>query len=74
MRPQIGSLQLLDEMICTGNNTRIVRVNVAEEVLTLKQQSEHLRRRFEHCVPAFGSRLYDTVKPQERLQLGMQFA
>jgi hypothetical protein len=35
-----------------------VRANVAEEVLALKQQPEkrHLRRKSQHCVPAFGAR------------------
>jgi dihydrofolate reductase len=73
-----------------GNNTRIVRANVAEEVLTLKQQpgkdilvdslsiASQLSDRglideyhfvVHPVVAGKGPRLFDTVKPQERLQL-----
>jgi dihydrofolate reductase len=73
-----------------GNNTRIVRSNVAEEVLTLKQQpgkdiavgglsiASQLSDRglideyhfvVHPVVAGKGPRLFDTVKPQERLQL-----
>jgi len=73
-----------------GNNTRIVRANVVEEVLALKQQpgkdisigglsiASQLSVRglideyhfFVHPVVAGkGPRLFETVKPQDRLQL-----
>jgi dihydrofolate reductase len=73
-----------------GNNTRIVRANVAKEVLTLKQQpgkdiavgglsiASQLSDRglideyhfvVHPVVAGKGPRLFDTVKPQERLQL-----
>jgi dihydrofolate reductase len=73
-----------------GNNTRILRANVAEEVLTLKQQpgkdifvdslsiASQLSDRglideyhfvVHPVVAGKGPRLFDTVKPQERLQL-----
>ncbi len=73
-----------------GNNTRIVRANVAEEVLALKQQpgkdiavgslsiASQLSERglideyhfvVHPVVAGKGPRLFDTVKPQDRLQL-----
>ncbi len=73
-----------------GNNTRIVRANVAEEVLALKQQpgkdisvgslsiASQLSDRglideyhfvVHPVVAGKGPRLFDTVKPQERLLL-----
>ncbi len=73
-----------------GNNTRIVRANVEEEVLTLKQQpgkdifvdslsiASQLSDRglideyhfvVHPVVAGKGPRLFDTVKPQERLLL-----
>ena len=73
-----------------GNNTRIVRANVAEEVLMLKQQPgkdifvdslsiasqlsdlgliEEYHFLVHPVVAGKGPRLFDTVKPQERLQL-----
>jgi dihydrofolate reductase len=73
-----------------GNNTRIARANVAEEVLTLKQQpgkdisvgslsiASQLSDRglideyhfvVHPVVAGKGPRLFDTVKPQERLLL-----
>lgn len=73
-----------------GNNTRIVRANVAEEVVTLKQQpgkdifvdslsvASQLSDRglideyhfvVHPVVAGKGPRLFDTVKPHERLQL-----
>jgi dihydrofolate reductase len=73
-----------------GNNTRIVRANVAEEVLTLKQQPgkdisvgslsiasqlsdlgliDEYHFVVHPVVAGKGPRLFDTVKPQERLQL-----
>ena len=73
-----------------GNNTRIVRANVAEEVLALKQQpgkdicvgslsiASQLSERglideyhfvVHPVVAGKGPRLFDTVKPQERLRL-----
>ncbi len=73
-----------------GNNTRIVRANVAEEVLALKQQpgkdisvgslsiASQLSERglideyhfvVHPVVAGKGPRLFDTVKPQGRLQL-----
>ncbi len=73
-----------------GDNTRIVRGNVAEEVLTLKQQpgkdilvdslsiASQLSERglideyhfvVHPVVAGKGPRLFDTVKPQESLQL-----
>lgn len=73
-----------------GNNTRVVRANVAEEVLTLKQQPGKdifvsglsIASQLSDCglideyhfavhpvVAGKGLRLFDTVKPQERLQL-----
>jgi len=73
-----------------GNNTRILRANVAEEVLTLKQQlgkdifvgslsiASQLSDRglideyhfvVHPVVAGKGPRLFDTVKPQEKLQL-----
>jgi dihydrofolate reductase len=73
-----------------GNNTRIVRANVAEEVLALKQQpgkdicvgglsvASQLSDRslideyhfvVHPVVAGKGPRLFETVKPQDRLQL-----
>jgi len=73
-----------------GNNTRIVRANVAEEVLALKQQpgkdiavgslsiASQLSERglideyhfvVHPVVAGKGPRLFDTVKPQDKLQL-----
>ena len=73
-----------------GNNTRIVRANVTEEVLTLKQQpgkdifvdslsiASQLSDRglideyhfvVHPVVAGKGPRLFDTVKPKDRLQL-----
>jgi dihydrofolate reductase len=73
-----------------GNNTRIVRANVAEEVLALKQQPgkdisvgslsiasqlsdlgliDEYHFVVHPVVAGKGPRLFDTVKPQERLQL-----
>jgi dihydrofolate reductase len=73
-----------------GNNTRIVRANVAEEVLALKQQPgkdisvgslsiasqlsdlgliDEYHFLVHPVVAGKGPRLFDTVKPQERLQL-----
>jgi dihydrofolate reductase len=73
-----------------GNNTRIVRTNVAEEVLALKQQPgkdisvgslsiasqlsdlgliDEYHFVVHPVVAGKGPRLFDTVKPQERLQL-----
>jgi dihydrofolate reductase len=73
-----------------GNNTRIVRANVAEEVLALKQQpgkdisvgglsiASQLSERglideyhfvVHPVVAGKGPRLFETVKPQDRLQL-----
>jgi len=73
-----------------GNNTRIVRANVAEEVLTLKQQpgkdisvgslsiASQLSDRglideyhfvVHPVVAGKGPRLFETVKPQDKLQL-----
>jgi len=73
-----------------GNNTRIVRANVAEEVLALKQQhgkdicvgslsiASQLSVRglideyqfvVHPVIAGKGPRLFETVKPQERLQL-----
>jgi dihydrofolate reductase len=73
-----------------GNNTRIVRANVAEEVLALKQQPgkdisvgslsiasqlsdlgliDEYHFVVHPVVACKGPRLFDTVKPQERLQL-----
>ena len=73
-----------------GNNTRIVRTNVAEEVLALKQQpgkdigvgglsiASQLSERglideyhfvVHPVVAGKGPRLFETVNPQERLQL-----
>ena len=73
-----------------GNNTRIVRANVAEEVLALKQRpgkdicvgglsiASQLSERglideyhfvVNPIVAGKGPRLFETVKPQERLQL-----
>jgi dihydrofolate reductase len=73
-----------------GNNTRIVRANLAEEVLTLKQQpgkdiavgslsiASQLSDRglideyhfvVHPVIAGKGPRLFDTVKPQERLLL-----
>ena len=73
-----------------GNNTRIVRANVAEEVLTLKQQpgkdisvgslsiASQLSERglideyhfvIHPVLAGKGPRLFDTVKPRERLLL-----
>ncbi len=73
-----------------GNNTRIVRANVAEEVLALKQQhgkdicvgslsiASQLSERglideyqfvVHPVIAGKGPRLFETVKPQERLRL-----
>ena len=73
-----------------GNNTRIVRANVAEEVLALKQQhgkdicvgslsiASQLSERglideyqfvVHPVIAGKGPRLFETVTPQERLQL-----
>ncbi len=73
-----------------GNNTRIVRANIAEEVLALKQQpgkdigvgglsiASQLSERglideyqfvVHPVVAGRGPRLFETVKPQDRLQL-----
>jgi dihydrofolate reductase len=73
-----------------GNNTRIVRANVAEEVLALKQQpgkdicvgslsiASQLSERglideyqfvVHPVVAGKGPRLFETVKPQDRLRL-----
>ena len=73
-----------------GNNTRIVRANVAEEVLALKQQHgkdigvgslsiasqlsergliDEYRFVVHPVIAGKGPRLFDTVKPQERLRL-----
>ena len=73
-----------------GNNTRIVRANVAEEVLALKQQhgkdicggslsiASQLSERdlideyqfvVHPVIAGKGPRLFETVKPKERLQL-----
>src|SRR5512143_1736029 len=73
-----------------GNNTRIVRANVAEELLALKQQpgkdicvgslsiASRLSERglideyhfvVHPVVAGKGPRLFETVKPQDRLQL-----
>ena len=73
-----------------GNNTRIVRANVAEEVLALKQQhgkdicvgslsiASQLSERglideyqfvVHPVIAGKGPRLFETMKPQERLQL-----
>jgi dihydrofolate reductase len=75
-----------------GNNTRIVRANLAEEVLTLKQQPgkdigvgglsiasqlselgliDEYRFVVHPVVAGKGPRLFETVKPQERLQLDL---
>ena len=75
-----------------GNNTRIVRANVAEEVLELKQQpgkdicvgslsiASQLSERglidedyfvVHPVVAGKGPRLFETVKPQERLLLDL---
>jgi len=73
-----------------GNNTRIVRANVAEEVIALKQQHgkdicvgslsiasqlsvrgliDEYRFVVHPVIAGKGPRLFETVKPQERLQL-----
>jgi len=73
-----------------GNNTRIVRANIAEEVLALKQQPgkdicvsglsiasqlsdrgliDEYRFVVHPVVAGKGPRLFETVKPQGRLQL-----
>ncbi len=75
-----------------GNNTRIVRANVAEEVRALKQQpgkdicvgglsiasqlsARGLIDEYHFVVHPFvvgkGPRLFETVKPQDRLQLDL---